>query len=108
MLPLLGMREPRARLFRFADAEGLVIIALEDRGRGVFALVGVPGQSSIELSAPQKGLPGFARATYNDRVGVCHISGGAEATLRFIVAAHNQGVTVAVPIGRYLFAKLNL
>jgi hypothetical protein len=94
--------------FAFADASGQEIIAIEDRGSGVFAIVGVRTQNIVRLTAPVRGTQGFARVKYAGNTGVCHDKGGAEVTRRLIVAAHNRGMAVAVTTGDYLFVTLNI
>lgn len=99
---------PPAR-FAFCK-DGQEIIAIEDRSKGVFSIVGVPTlmntESTVTLVAPVAGKFGFARASYKGKTGVCFHTDGAEVTRRLIVAAHNSGRAAAVIEGNYLFIDL--
>lgn len=113
-LPLITLHTKKATLIRFSfvDDAGNEIIAIEDRGDYVFALVAdVRRRTSVKLIAPVRGTHGFARAEYNNKTGICRDTGGAEATRRVIAAVHNRHIDQVSEFGefgKYLFLTIEM
>lgn len=105
MLPSLSSLNPGVHeRHLFVDVLENVVFSIERRSGSSFALVGVPSDGNIQISAPMVPSAGVmetgtARIKYGTIVGRCSTQLGIAATRAVLAAQHNRGHEVLLVNG---------
>lgn len=100
----------KGQTHEFLNVHGAVVVKIEERTENIFAVVGdsrFKGRK-LQLSVPQNGTDGAARAVCGTNIGACHTEAGIRATRKFLVALNNRGIAVTRVLHGYFITTVVL